>query len=207
MTEPHPPDLDVHILSLPGRPRPWLDRCLASLPEGVNVYLDDGIDGDVATARLRSYRRGNAPFACYVDDDDEVVAEGVLTALSTIQADPGIAGICTWRSILYDNGHRTDFRPATWDARTHYFTPSLFHQVCIMRRELLMPIAEEMAHERLAFDIVVKLTYAARHGLAVCPKLGYLKHARAESLIGTRRPEIMKAYQRHMRLCRPLMVS
>lgn len=88
--------IDVHILSIPERKGPQLDRCIDSVlaaaamaPFPVNVHVVScDSDGHIGRGRKKGYDIGSMPYVTNVDDDDWLEVDAFRAIESGLMAKP-----------------------------------------------------------------------------------------------------------------------
>lgn len=117
--------LDVHVLVLPDTRKAWQRACIRSVEDAVSraaypvhVHIVPGIPGHLGRARAAGYGVGDAPWKCYVDDDDYILPEAFEVLGQHLDKD--VAAIFP-REYVEQNGRRHAYtvqRHHLWPVRT-----------------------------------------------------------------------------------------
>lgn len=138
--------IDVHIAHLPGERKDWWEECERSLDgQPVTIYHTDGVIGDVRQARFNGYNLGSQEYVSYVDPDDRVLPGAFATLLSTLQADPSIAGAYSMSNRLNEAGEVVGLMHPFREYRRDYLQHHTgeIHQLAVVRRDIILRVMTE----------------------------------------------------------------
>ena len=123
--------LDVHVLTLPGLPREWVEQRRASIASAVeragfavHVHEVEGIDGHLGRSRRKGYAAGTAPYVTHVDHDDWVAPEAFAVLQPYLEA--GQRAVTTGETLVYPDGSTVEHTKRR-------------HHLAVYRRDWLWP--------------------------------------------------------------------
>ena len=132
--------VDCHILIDPDRPH-TTQRMLQQLAdEPVHVWRVPARPGEITAARIDAFKLGEAPYVCWVDDDDELTP-GIFDALIyALDKNPHACGAFCSEAHIGDDGRILEIKPRqdeVWSLKAMIDKHPYVHHIALMRRSLL----------------------------------------------------------------------
>ena len=141
--------IDCHVLTLPRFEARWLAELRQDLyAEPVNQHWMEGIDGDLGAARAAGYSAGSAPFVTSADPDDRIMPGTFAALLRALVDNPSAPFAWAGEQMVSEDLQPWDIRPNVWrggyDPFLHLTRGTHVHGVKLYRRELVMPVLNDM---------------------------------------------------------------
>ena len=141
--------IDCHVLTLPRFDARWINELRQDLDaEPVNQHWMEGIDGDLGAARAAGYSAGDAPFVTSADPDDRIMPGTFSALLQALVDNPAAPFAWAGEQFTHEDLSYFDLRPNIWksgyDPFLHLTRGTHVHGVKLYRRELVMPVLDNM---------------------------------------------------------------
>lgn len=192
---------DTHVLAY--RPcEDWLEQCLESM-QGAETHVHlirGGAGGSIGRARAQAFPLGSAPYVCFVDDDDYVLApEAFEAACDHLDANPHHVGVYTDITHISPAGDWTE-RKRAWSPLRQLTRCSEILHLHVMRRSAVELYLEELAAWPTWEEYVLLGLIAAHGDWHHMPCVAYAKRAKpaAESSMRLHSPELWRAAVRRV---------
>lgn len=160
--------IDCHVLTLPRFDPAWVAEMRADLDaEPVNQHWLPGIDGDLAASRVAGFSAGDAPFVTSADPDDRIMSGTYAALLQALQDNPTAPFVWAGEQLVWE-----DMRPLpprfrhvwrSYSPVSHVYSGVHVHGVKLYRRELVMPLLEQMREGGPCCEFLLDLAIIKPH--------------------------------------------
>lgn len=131
--------IDVHILKTKKDSDDLFEMCLKSLEnEPINIFIENGIIGDLGKARDLAFSKGSSEYVSYVDPDDLVVP-GIFEKCLDLMTDD-CAGVYSNETLIDIDGkiiREGCQHNQIWTYEKMKNDPRFVHGITILKRKLV----------------------------------------------------------------------
>lgn len=168
--------VDCHVLIDPSRADKTQLILQQLADEPVHVWQVPARPGEITAARIDAFSLGQAPYVCWVDDDDELTP-GIFDALIyALDKNPHACGAFCSEAHIGEDNQIIMIKPGqddTWSVQAMIDQHPFVHHIALMRRSLLdFHVPAIRAFPRVGDQLLIWLM--AMHGNWVhVPVVGY----------------------------------
>ena len=205
--------IDLHILNHAASTRPdWLEKCLNSAEQAAasghcTVHIIDNPGDHVGASRAKAYALGEHPYVACLDNDDELIPDGLQPLLAALEKHPKVCGVYSNRTQINDQGKRlfTLIR-GPWSPLHQLRGHDFPHQLAIYRRQAIIPHLDALNAFQDNSDVVLA-GLATEYGPWLhVPVLAYQRREN-DYYVNHRRPIDNSETQRGKKLITPSLLK
>lgn len=160
--------IDCHVLTLPRFDPRWVEELRKDLySEPVNQHWLPGIDGRLGEARAAGYSMGCAPFVTSADPDDRIMPGTFAALLHALEENPSAPFAWAGEQLVWEDLRELPprFRHVWrgYSPMSHVYSGVHVHGVKLYRRELVMPLLDQMRQAGPCCEFLLDLAIIKPH--------------------------------------------
>lgn len=172
--------LTLTYMTLPELNAQWLaefQACFAGYPDLI-VKANDGIAGDVQTARLRSFEGISTPYVFAPDSDDTFDMMAILNCVQYLEDNPDVGACGVLEKYIREDGRVCGVQPKrrVFLPQFVYNSPTALHNAVVFRTSVLQNLLTRFAastHNYFMFDWALRIMLVNGFPYYQLPVVGY----------------------------------